>query len=248
MKKNITSNKLSIDLQDESKTILEQLRVSTLKPFGQIINKLLCSVCNMPKSTREVIQTSLEQEYFRLDEELDGINGAYFSDDYKFRQNHILELLQLINGGIYTLPSPPHKMKEIMLADGRLVIPKDWVLTNEEQASHCHNAVVIECRGGSQYHVPHFIYFFDGKSANDLTEQQEKEFYEKCIEKFPDFKEILRLSDENKLISDPSNPARYLNADAYMNAPKVGIFYINDLGNTFSGNPPYGAVIIRDHH
>ena len=84
MKKNITSNKLSIDLQDESKTILEQLRVSTLKPFGQIINKLLCSVCNMPKSTREVIQTSLEQEYFRLDEELDGINGAYFSDDYKF--------------------------------------------------------------------------------------------------------------------------------------------------------------------
>ena len=71
---------------------------------------------------------------------------------------------------------------------------------------------------------------------------------EKCIEKFPDFKEILRLSDENKLISDPSNPARYLNADAYMNAPKVGIFYINDLGNTFSGNPPYGAVIIRDHH
>ena len=150
MKKNITSNKLSIDLQDESKTILEQLRVSTLKPFGQIINKLLCSVCNMPKSTREVIQTSLEQEYFRLDEELDGINGAYFSDDYKFRQNHILELLQLINGGIYTLPSPPDKMKEIMLADGRLVIPKDWVLTNEEQASHCHNAVVIECRGGSQ--------------------------------------------------------------------------------------------------
>lgn len=246
MKKNITSHKLSIDLSDQSKTILEQLKACTLKPFGQIINQLISITCCMPDSTREIIQSSLEKEYFRLMNELSVTSERFFVNDVKSKQEHILTFLQLINGGIYSLPNDK---KNIRLADGYLTIPTDWVLTNEDQAKLSYNAVVIECRNGRKYKVdiPHFIYFFDGKSANDLTEQQEFDFYQRCIEKCPEFENILQLSKENKLITDPNAPSRYLNIEEHMDAPQVGIFYISDAGEHPSGNPPYGAVIVRDN-
>lgn len=249
MKKAISSNKLTFDLTDESKATLEELKNRTSIPYGRLINRLINVVCNMPSHVHDTLQHALELEYARSMEDLDSSKkkDAYYKRESKKESECISDLLMFMNLRPFDPDeSGKQKMKKISLADGYLVIPEDWIVTNEEQAQYCHNAVVIECRGDIDAPVPHFIYLFDGKNVNDLSDHQEKDFYAKCIEKWPKFRSVLAESNANQLIRDPDDPLRFLNADEYQKKIKIGIFYIDYAGDHLTGDPPYGAVIVRN--
>lgn len=249
MKKSIASNKLTFDLTAENKAILEKLNSSTSIPYGRLINLLINEVCNMMDPIHDIMQSALMHLYGQAKKSLAQAkknDDEYHRFELERELKSISNLLMFISDD-FSEPSEdrPREMKKIALADGYLVIPKDWIVANEEQAQYSHNAVVIECQGDRDAPIPHFIYLFDGKSANDLSDRQEKDFYSKCIEKWPGFRAILAESNANQPIQDPDDPLRYLNADEYLRKIKIGIFYIDDAGDYPTGDPPYGAVIVR---
>jgi hypothetical protein len=136
-------------------------------------------------------------------------------------------------------------MKKIKLADGYLIIPSDWIVVNPEQAENCRYAAVIECRNSEKYGVPHFIYFNNYQYGNQYTDSMEEHFYSLCRKAWSRFTEIEELNMKNKLVPDPENKGQYLNAEAHLAAPIIGLFSIEEQGENPVNDPPYGAMIVR---
>lgn len=127
-------------------------------------------------------------------------------------------------------------MKEFSLANGCLTVPADWILVNEEQAQNSRYAAVLEYWGDSKYKIPHFIYLYDEKKGNnDFSEQQKKDFYAKCIEKYPELKTVLEELSVNQPFSNSDRVKK-----------RFGIFCIPDANDCSSDKAPYGAVIVRE--
>lgn len=94
-------------------------------------------------------------------------------------------------------------MKEFSLANGCLIVPADWIVVNEEQAQDSRYAAVLEYWGNSECQIPYFICLYDEKKGNnDFSEQQKKDFYAKCIEKYPEVKTALDESNVNQPLSN----------------------------------------------
>lgn len=251
MKKTIKTNKLTFDLTDKNKVMLEKLRIGTHIPFGRLVNILIDSVCYMPDRLRDVLQEVLEQEGVLVKEEIDSlkVNGNdFFCRELKLEQQVICNLLMFVNNEQFNYIEKTQKeMKNIPLADGYLVIPADWVMVNEEQARNSHYAAVLECAGSIESKIPHFIYFYERANACDFSSSQEKDFYDKCIEKCPEFKAVLDESNSNHLVQNPDGTVQYPSIKDFSKKAKVGIFFIGDAGDHPSGEPPCGAVIVRSN-
>lgn len=252
MKKTIKSNKLTFDLTDKNKVMLEKLKIDTHIPFGRLINILIDSVCYMPDRLREV----LEQEGVLVKEEIDSLKvkgNDFFCRELEREQQVIYNLLMLVDNKQFKyFEKTQNEMKNIPLADGYLVIPADWVIVNEEQARNSHYAAVLECAGSIEskiphFIIPHFIYLFDGVDTHDFSSSKEKDFYTKCLEKCPEFKVVMDESKSDRLIHNPDGTVQYPSIKDFSKKAKVGIFFIGDAGDYPSGEPPYGAVIVRSN-
>lgn len=127
-------------------------------------------------------------------------------------------------------------MKEFSLANGCLIVPADWIVVNEEQAQDSRYAAVLEYWGNSECQIPYFICLYDEKKGNnDFSEQQKKDFYAKCIEKYPEVKTALDESNVNQPLSNSDREKK-----------GFGIFCIPDANDCPSDKAPYGAVIVRE--
>lgn len=240
MKDTLKTNKTTFDLTDKNKAILEEIKKKTHVPFGQIINILIQSVCNMPKGLHDTLRQILESEYDFVTKkfEVDKRNGLeFFCDEERQELQTISDLLMLMEKARFiTSEDTPKEMKEFFLANGCLTVPADWILVNEEQAQNSRYAAVLEYWGDSKYKIPHFIYLYDEKKGNnDFSEQQKKDFYAKCIEKYPELKTVLEELSVNQPFSNSDRVKK-----------RFGIFCIPDANDCSSDKAPYGAVIVRE--
>lgn len=242
------SCKFSLDVSGDNKEVLDELTTNYMLKYGPMINKIIGTFCRMPKGIRKVIEKTCLSEYNRLTEELAHIEEEFHRKPLEQERESYLEILRLINGGIYEIADETEEetsMKKIKLADGYLIIPADWIVVNPEQAENCRYAAVLECRNSTKYGVPHFIYFNNYQYGNQFTDTMEENFYSLCRKAWPKFAEIEELSNKNQLVPDPENKGQYLNAEAHLAAPIIGLFSIEEQGDRISGEPPYGAMIVR---
>lgn len=241
------SCKFSLDISGDNKKILDILTTNYMLKYGPMINKIISAFCRMPYEIKEVIEKACLTEYNRLIKELEHTVEEFHRKPLEQERDSYLDILKLINGGIFNLSDEKKtpEMKKIKLADGYLIIPCDWIVVNPEQAEKCRYAAVLECRNSAKYGVPHFIYLNNIKYPKDYTDEMENIFYSLCRKAWPKFTEIEELSEKNQLLPDPNNKGQYLNVDAHLAAPIIGLFSIEEQGERIYGDPPYGAIIVR---
>ena len=242
------SCKFSVDVSGENKKILDELTTNYMYKYGPMINKIIGTFCRMPKGIKKVIEKACRTEYDRLTEELEHIEEEFHRKTLEHERESYLEILRLINGGMYEIANGPkdeETMKKVKIANGYLIIPSDWIVVNSEQAENCRYAAVLECRNSAKYGVPHFIYFNNYRYGNEFTDSMKENFYMLCRKAWPNFSVIEELNKKNKLVPDPDNKGQYLNAEAYLEAPIIGLFSIQEQGENSFNEPPYGAMIVR---
>ena len=242
------SCKFSLDVSGDNKQVLDELTDNYMSKYGPMINKIIGTFCRMPKSIRKVIEKACLAEYNRLTAELEHITEEFHRKPLEQERESYLEILRLINGGVYEIVDEPEEeetMKKIKLSDGYLIIPKDWIVVNPEQSENCRYAAVLECRNSEKYGVPRFIYLNNYRYENEFTDSMEEHFYELCRKAWSKFSEIEELNKKNKLVPDPEHKGQYLNAEAHLAAPIIGLFSIEEQGENPFNDPPYGAMIVR---
>ena len=53
------------------------------------------------------------------------------------------------------------------------------------------------------------------------------------------------MNRKNQLVPDPEDPNQYLNMEAYLTSPIIGLFSIDEQGDSLTDEYPYGAMIVR---
>ena len=250
-KKIIDSNacKFSLFISGDNKETLDELTDNYQLKYGPMINKIIGTFCRMPKSVKNVLETTCVSEYKRLTKELSHANDDFHKKALEEEKDLYYEILRLINSGKYEIPeviSADNTMKKIEIADGYLIIPSDWIVVNPEQAKSCRYAAVLECKNSERYNVPHFIYFNNYKYANEYTESLEKDFYKLCEKNWDRFSDIEKLSNDNQLRPDPEHEGQYLNLDEYLASPIIGLFSIEEENEDSNEEYPFGARIVRN--
>lgn len=237
------NKRLTFDLTEESKEILEELKNSFKKPFGKIINDTLNTFYGVSEDVRKDIT-----EYFkyRIDFLMERLKGASLieTDRLKKQIHEYEKLLALINKGEnYTMNSSSEKIvKEIQIKNGYVTCPADWIILNPEEAENCNYAGVVECRRSEFYGIPHFLFFTD-----KLSKEYNNELYDKvqkmCCEKWPQFADIIDKQVEPVYDAE----RRMVNTQDYMEAPIIGYFGLDveQIGMKLS-DFPFGAKIVRN--
>lgn len=243
------SCKFTLNVMGDNKEILDDLTENYMMKYGPMINKIIDTFCRMPKKIKKVFIKTCLAECERLAIEIEQTSEASFHyEELKKDRNWYIEILKLMNGGKYESieeKKEASSMIKIKMFDGYLLIPADWIVVNPESAEKCRYAAVLECRNHIQYGVPHFVFFNNYKYACDYTDYMEEEFFSLCRKVWPKFSEIQILSEKNALVPDPDNKGRYLNSEAHLAAPIIGLFHIEEHGDRAYGEPPYGAKIVR---
>lgn len=242
------SCKFSLNVSGDNKKTLDDLTSNCMMKYGPMINRIIGAFCRMPNSIKKVIENACLTEYKKLTAELEKTPDGFHRQPLEQERDSYLEILKLINNGIYVIPDEDHEdndMKKVKLTDGYLIVPSDWIIVNPEKAENCRYAAVLECRNSAQYDIPHFIYLNNYKYGNQYTTDMEEHFFSLCRKIWPRFSEIEELDKKNQLVPDPDNKGRFLNSEAYLNAPIIGLFSISEQGDNISGTYPYGAMIVR---
>ena len=128
------------------------------------------------------------------------------------------------------------------MKDGYLIIPKEWIVLNEEDAMYCRYAGVVECRNSAKYGIPHFVFFTHAEYGRDYDTDLINEM---CCNAWPKFKDI--MAQQVEPIKDPEKPGEYLNVQEHLASPYIGYFSIDeaDSGLRDIEDMPYGAMIVR---
>lgn len=243
------SCKFTLNVTGDNKEILDELTENYMLKYGPMINKIIGTFCRMPLKIRKVFEKVCLAECEKLTIEIGHTEeNSYHREPLEKERDFYIEILKLMNGGNYQVTDEKEESSsliKIKLSDGYLLIPSDWIVVNPESAETCRYAAVLECRNSLKYGVPHFVYFNNYKYACDYTEHMEEEFFSLCRKAWPRFSEIQELSEKNRLVPDPDNKGQYLNVDAHLAAPIIGVFHIEEQGDRIYGEPPYGAMIVR---
>lgn len=112
MKDTLKTNKTTFDLTDKNKAILEEIKRNTYVPFGQIINILIHSVCDMPKCLHDTLRQILESEYDFVTKkfEVDKRNGLeFFCAEERQELQTISNLLMLMEKTRFIPPEDTQK-------------------------------------------------------------------------------------------------------------------------------------------
>ena len=236
------STKLSIDLTDSNKQKLEKIKADRYIPYGNTINTLIQTFCNLPEDVQDSLYTFCKEKMALLSREM---NTA---GDFAFEK---LSNKYVIYGDIASFFSKGYKlrmedvkrtpiMKKIKIKNGYLICPDDWKLINPEDAEKCDFAYVIECRNSAKYGIPHYVYFTfaDDRADGDLINRR-------CVSVYPEFKEV--LDKQVNPVYDPNDPSKCLNIEEHLASPYIGHFPIHRDGIDYliaDKEPPYGAKIV----
>lgn len=249
MKKTISSNRLTIDLTDQNKEILEDLKTKLSSPFGAIVNMIIGTFCNIPKDIREDLITYCKSEVKLLSKKIDA-TSPYQARALSDRIQIFLDIITVLNRGIRPTISEINdevEMMKIPIKNGYAICPNDWIIVNPEEASKSTHAIIIECMNSSKYGIPHFLYFSIREYGNDYDDTDAEFINHKCAQAWSEFNKIMDL--QVTPIKDPEHPGMMLNYEEWSNAPIIGHFHMYVQGDSRyprDYRPPLGAQIVRN--
>lgn len=244
MKKTISTNRLTIDLTDENKSILEKLKLVLQKPFGQIVNQTISTVCDAPKNVKEETLNFYKRQIKTLYKQMDNTSPFELQALSEKAQAYI-NLAMLMNDGKYISIDEIKKEPDMVryeIEGGYVICPENWIVINPEMARQCYYAGVVECRR-ADYNMPHFL-FFTNKHRHDYDGALYKEVNEACCKAWPKFHEI--LAKQVKPIDDADG--HQLNYKEWDEAPTLGYFALYEQGDPRLPPDfkfPMGAMIVH---
>lgn len=237
-------HKFTLDLSGDNKIAIDGITQNFQMKYGPFINLLIKSICRMTPRMKNAFIEFCKSKCDEINAQIK-VAGEREKKDLEEEKGKYLEIARIINGGLeieYNNDDPT--MRKIALKDGMLIIPKDWIVLNEEDAANCRFAGCVECRNSQKLGIPHFCFFANHQYACDYDDQFIESINESCCKKWPQFQEILHK--QVKPIPDPDHRGKYLNTEEYLAAPIIGHFHIVcDDDELFDGHPPYGAMILR---
>jgi len=241
--------KFSLDLTGKNKNALDSLSDNKNLKYGPIINLLISSFCCMPDDMRQIFTSICIDQYKYISAQAK-YAGEYEKVNLLQKCDHYKEIASIINDGkpIEIIIDPNKiEMRKIIIKNGYITIPTDWILLNPDEAKNCTYAAVVECRYSEKYGIPHFLHFNNKKYGKDFDPEYEDFVSNLCVKAWPKFQDI--IDRQVTLVADPADPSQYLNGDEYSSCPKIGVFHVYEKGDPLYGDnyePPYGAMIVRD--
>lgn len=128
-------------------------------------------------------------------------------------------------------------MKRVDLQDGSyLVIPNDWIVANERDASSCDYAFVVEVRYSKIPDLPHVV----------ILSPTERCSYDDSIATAAKISPKIRKALGQKVEPQYDEGGHMLNREAVDSGPFIGVFPILDSTSYEWGDEaPYGAMVYR---
>ncbi len=242
------ANKLTLDLTEDNKDVLEKLKAEKKAPYGAVINDLISTFAALPADVSKELLDFTKIKLRLLYRMMDGAGDYNLRDLYAKAQAYT-DLTTFFNGG-KPVPMPEidkmYVMQKLSFGGGILLCPDDWIIVNPDKAASAEYASVIECRHGEKYAIPHFLYFSNLESAADYNDAYVSYMYGDVKRAWPRFQEV--LDRQVKAITDPETPGLPINADEWCAAPNIGIYDVYVQGDPKYApdyEPPFGARIIR---
>ncbi len=225
--------KLSIDLTAENMQALESIKANCKTPYSTVINQLISLFINSPADVRNTLKEHIifcrnkTKEY----REMAGVNGKYDLDN-KFSLYN--EMITLLNGGIPIPYDTSELKKQILLAQGNVLIyPSEYQVLNEEKQRFYTKAIIIEFTNPQIYKYPSFIYLCE-KDAERLDEEDKQEINDLLKEKWKEYPEVCQK--QVKLVTSSENNLP-INESDYKNAPIMNFFNVYKEENLRHINP-----------
>ena len=244
----IGGKKLSIDLPDENRRKLEQIKERTRIPYGGTINTLISTFCDLPDELRSDLSDFCIAKLQILCDQMDRA-GGFELEALASKTKRYMDILSFLSDGspvsLDAIKRKP-RMTTISIKDGVVVYPEDWIVVNREAAPERRYAGVVECRDADGIRIPHFLFFTNRKYAREYTEQEIAQINRLCAHASQIFARVQEM--QVKPVPDPDHPGRYLNEKEYLDAPQIGYFALYEQGDPAypsDYDPPYGAKIIR---
>lgn len=251
----MAANKLTIDLSDCNKEILEKIKTERRMPYGNTINSLIDAFCEIPESVKKELLTFIKTRIKALYKEMDVAEDFLFRD-LAMQSEAYIEIATFLNDGrrisIESIESEP-TLTKYPVRNGILICPDDWIVLNPEQADVMMYAGVVECRNSENFgkenfgeKIPHFVFFSNKKYAKEYDNYYTDHINKLCVQMWPNFQKVIESQVEP--IDDPERPGYQLNAEEWMKAPTIGHFSVYEHGDPIYGTkyePPAGARIIR---
>lgn len=244
----IGGKKLSIDLPDENRRKLEQIKEKTRTPYGGTINTLISTFCDLPDGMRSDLSDFCTTKLQTLCDQMDRA-GQFELEELSTTAKRYMDIMSFINDGIpVSLDAIKRKprMTTISIKDGVVVYPEEWIVVNPDVALERRYAGVVECRDADGTRIPHFLFFSDKKYSREYSEQEIAQINRLCAYASRVFAHVQER--QVKPVPDPDHPGRYLNEKEYLDSPQIGHFHLYEQGDpTYPSDydPPYGAKIIR---
>ncbi len=245
MKQKINSKRLTIDLTNETKKILEELKSTLKKPFGQIVNQTISTVCDAPKDIKEETLAFFKNQIKNIRMQTDNAS-PYELHALSEKEQSYINLAMLMNNGKCINIDEKQKEPDMVryeIESGYVIFPKDWIVVNPEMARKCYYAGVVECRRAN-YNIPHFL-FFTNKASRDYDDELYKEVNAACCKAWSKFHEILQKQVEPIRAANGT----ILNLEEWNLAPTLGYFALFEQGDPAlpaNFEFPMGAMIVHN--
>ena len=242
----LSAYKFTFNIEGDVKESLDDLTDQYHTKYGPMINIIIKALCIMPDKMKKAFISFCKAQIRDLNKQI-ATAGGYEKQQLESEKKQYLEFARLINQGYeITVSEEDNGMTEIEIQDGVLIIPKDWIIVNPEDAKNHRYAAVLECRNSSKYGIPHFVMFCDDKYANEYSNEFENEFKRLCRKAWSAFEEEVEKK-QLKLVQNEDGS--YINGDKYLAAPTIGIFNIWESDDehlaAMDNEPPYGSMIVR---
>lgn len=244
----MAGTKLTIDLSEKNRVILEKIKAENRSPYGTTINTLIDTFCEIPNSVKKELLSYIKPKIRNLYREMDGASEYSFKELSEKAQAYMDIATFLNNGNTLSMNEIDNAttMVRYPMRDGYLICPDNWIIVNPEQAEKSTYAFVIECRNAGKYKIPHLLVFINRKSSDDYSDMEKKVFLSECCKVYPRFSDILALQVDP--IDDPDNPGYTLNAQEWLDAPNIGYYDIYVQGDPkfpAGFKPVLGARIVK---
>ena len=168
----MAASKLTIDLNDKNKETLEQLKADLRWPYGNTINTLISTFCQLPDDIKKELLEIIKPKIRELYKEMDIAGDFEFAELSKKCQAYT-DIVTFLNDGnhisLESLESEP-TMKKYPIKDGYLICPDNWIILNPEQAKDMKYAGVVECRNSAKYNIPHYVFLTNSTFPADISE------------------------------------------------------------------------------
>lgn len=243
--KKVVGNKLTVDLDDDNKALLENLKKTKKQSYGSTINEALRLLYSVPENVKDELSRSLYSKAELINTEMYSA-GVIEREALKLEKNAYERLAAFYHNNLSKRAEEiDESMKKVDVKNGYVICPKEWIVVNADKNDEYEYAGCVEIRNGG-VNIPHFLFLAPVKNAYDYSNAFISEIDELCKRAYPEYGRILEQQVEPKM--DPNNMGKVLNLDEWRKAPKVGYFSIYVQGDPLFEDdyePPAGAKVIR---